>query len=267
MALNKPIETITEQDLQALVNQNEPEGRQLDYKAVLSLAQEGAKAEFRKDITSFANSQGGDIVVGIRDNKGLPEEVSGFDLGNASQEQYQSRVREVLQSRIKPRIQGVLTHLFQLSNGKWAMIIRIPNSFAKPHQVEVDNKDFQFWFRHDSGKQRMDIDDLRSTILLSESLSERIRNFRIDRLGRVIAGDTPVAIAEGTKAIMHLIPINAFDSTVRYDLTPIRESGTSLTTMHLTSLYDPPRYNFDGLVTHDKHIGEVTGYSYRHYHD
>ncbi|MDP9310891.1 MAG: ATP-binding protein [Chloroflexota bacterium] len=180
MTLNKAIDAITEQDLLALVNQREPENKRLDYKATLNLDQEEPKAEFRRDVTSFANSVGGDLVIGIRDSAGIPKEVAGFELGKLSQEQYRLRILEVLQSRIKPRLQGVAIRPLQLSNGKWVTIIRIPGSFTKPHQVEVNNKDFQFWFRHDGGKQRMDIDEVRTAILGSESLAERVRNFRAD---------------------------------------------------------------------------------------
>jgi hypothetical protein len=58
MALTIPLEAITEHDLQALVNQQEPESKVLDYKAALVLEKEEAKAEFRRDVISFANAGG-----------------------------------------------------------------------------------------------------------------------------------------------------------------------------------------------------------------
>lgn len=261
MALNKMLEAITEQDLQALVNQQEPEGKVLDYKVALTLDQEEAKAEFRRDVTSFANAGGGDLIIGIKDAKGIPSEACGFDLGTLSQEQYQNRLVEVLQSRIKPRVQGVSIRSFQLQNGKWIAIIRIPKSFNPPHQVEVGNKDFQFWFRHASGKQRMDVDEIRSTILLSESLAERIRNFRIERLGRVVSQETPIALISGPKIVMHLIPFSAFDSSSKYDVSPIRNQAGLLDPMSGQTSH-VPRHNFDGLLLHDKYLDESAGGSF-----
>ncbi len=262
MALNKAIDTITERDLHALVTQQEPEGRGLDYKDRLNLTGEAAKAEFRCDVTSFANSVGGDLIVGISDAKGLPQEVCGFELGTMSQEQYKLQIVEILQSRIKPRMQGVSIRIVPLSGGKYVAVIRIPKSFAKPHQVEVNNKDFQFWFRHDGGKQRMDIDELRSSLLSSNSLSERIRDFRLDRLGRIVSRDVPPALAEGTKVVMHLIPLNAFELGLHYDLVTLREQVRSLGTMFLKTMYDLPRYNFDGVFSHDKKTEESSAHSY-----
>jgi hypothetical protein len=261
MIQDTSIDSITEATLQALVDQQEPESKILDYKVMLNLNEEGAKAEFRRDITSFANSSGGDVIVGIRDNRGIPEALIGFDLGSASEEQYRLQIIEILQSRIKPRIQGIFVRLLRLSSSKWAAIIRIPQSLARPHQVEINHKDFQFWFRHEGSKQRMDIDELRSSILFSEALSERIRTFRIERLGRIMSGETPVALLKGTRIVLHLIPISAFSSIITYDLSPITHKAGLLNPIY-SSIQDGFRYNFDGYFVHDQSPHESTAASY-----
>ena len=173
MAINKPIDEITQHDLQSLVGERESESRTLDYKEMQRVDNQSLKDEFRKDVTSFANSVGGDIIVGIRDLNGEPVELCGFELGQQTAEQYKLGLLEVLQSHIKPRVLGISIRVLPLDNGRWATILRVPNSFGKPHQVEIGSKDFQFWLRHDGGKQRMDIDDLRNIISLSETLSDK----------------------------------------------------------------------------------------------
>ena len=197
----------------------------------------------------------------MKDTKGIPDELSGFDLGSATQEQYQNRIVEVLQSRIKPRVQGISIRMLPLQNGKWAAIIRVPKSFAAPHQVEVGSKDFQFWFRHAAGKQRMDIDEIRSSIVASDSLAERIRGFRIDRLGRIVSDETPIPLLSGPKIVMHLIPLNAFDPSSRYDLSGLRTFLKLLEPIY-AGLREGAYYNFDGILAHDKMIDEPQGGSY-----
>ena len=266
MPLNKALDAIIENDLQSLVTQQDTEGKNLDYKVILSLDAEETKAEFRRDVTAFANALGGDIVVGVReskDNKGIPEELCGFDIGNLSEEQYKNRLVEILQSRVKPRIQGIGIRVLPLSTqpGKWAAVIRIPKSFARPHQVEVGNKNFEFWFRHEASKQRMDIDEIRSSILSSDTLSERIRSFRIDRLGRIKSGDTPIALVEGTKMVMHLVPLNAFEPTARYELAPLLEGNLAPLSPMYSSLRET-QHNFDGIIAHDKWAQESSAGSY-----
>ena len=248
MALDKPITDINEHDLQTLFAEKEAESRSLDYKVMLNLDVERAKEDFRKDVSAFANSAGGDLVIGIRDENGIPTEVCGFDLGNQSQEQYRLRLLELLQSRIKPRVQGVGIRPFQLENGLWAAVVRVPRSFAKPHQIEIGNKDFQFWFRHDSGNQRMDVDELRDAILASDTLAERRRTFRIERVGSVLAGETPIPVGDAPKTVLHVIPLGAFSLGSSYDLSVLTQGNLS----RLSPIIGPPgyfRHNFDGYLT------------------
>jgi predicted HTH transcriptional regulator len=66
--LNKPIDAITEDDLNDLLEQKVTETKNLEYKEVLHFHTNEVKDEFRKDVTSFANSIGGDIVIGMRED-------------------------------------------------------------------------------------------------------------------------------------------------------------------------------------------------------
>ena len=220
----------------------------MDYKAVLNLDVDKAKEDFRKDIAAFANSAGGDLVIGIRDENGIPVEVCGFDLGSQSQEQYRLRLLDILQSRIKPRIQGVGIRPFPLTNGRWAAVVRVPRSFAKPHQVEIGNKDFQFWFRHDGGNQRMDVDELRAAILAADTLAERRRTFRVERVGSVVAGETPIPIGNGPKTVLHLIPLGAFSIGSDFDLSGLTQGNLTRLQPIIPGI-SYFRHNFDGYMT------------------
>ena len=169
MALNKQIDVITEEDLQTLVDEGERESRFIDYKKELIVDNEQTKAEFRRDVSSFANALGGDIIIGISEDGDtkLPKELCGFELSTANKEQFSVRLTKIIQSRIKPIIRGIGIKLIELSSGKYAAVIRIPGSFAMPHQVDGDppNRPFEFWIRIDGAKERMDIDELRDSVL------------------------------------------------------------------------------------------------------
>ena len=248
MALDKPIEEITQDDLQVLVDEQETESRSLDYKVMLNLDADKAKEDFRKDVTAFANSAGGDLVVGIRDENGVPVELCGFDLVNQSQEQYRLRLLEILQSRIKPRIQSVSIRLLPLLTGQWVAIIRIPRSFAKPHQVEIGNKDFQFWFRHDGGNQRMDVDELREAVLVGDMLAERRHAFRVERIGNVVTGETPIPLGNGAKTVLHIVPLGAFSGSTNVDVVELGQKNLNALSP-ITPGVGYFRHNFDGFLT------------------
>jgi predicted HTH transcriptional regulator len=61
----KPLDHITEADLQALISDAVPEGRTIEYKRALPGNSDGEKKEFLADISSFANTSGGDLIYGM----------------------------------------------------------------------------------------------------------------------------------------------------------------------------------------------------------
>ncbi len=69
MSINKLFEAIEESDLQALVDNNVPEGKTLEYKESLHSDHPTEKKEFLADVSSFANAAGGDLIHGIRLDK------------------------------------------------------------------------------------------------------------------------------------------------------------------------------------------------------
>ena len=58
-----PLKNIIIKDLKSLIEEETSESLFLEYKAITYSKED--KEEFLKDISSFANSQGGDIIIGI----------------------------------------------------------------------------------------------------------------------------------------------------------------------------------------------------------
>jgi len=251
MALYKAVEDITEDDLQALKQEGEAESKTLDYKKALNVENDKTKDEFRRDIASFANASGGYLVYGMKekdDQPGVPEELCGFDIDKP--DSLKRQLNQILEAHIRPRIPNITMQEVPLKNGKFAFVIRIPQSFNKPHQVEIQEEkrkgELQFCIRRDTHNSRMDVDELRVAFTLAETLREKIRGFRMKRIGEIISGETPAKLAEGMKMALHLIPINAFDYNLNIQLPtrPFRD----------ISIYAPiwregiePRPNFEGL--------------------
>ena len=72
--LYKSIDTITEADLQALVSEGRREDSQLEFKLTLPGSNDDEKREFLKDVSAMTNSQVGDIIYGIREDRTSPED-------------------------------------------------------------------------------------------------------------------------------------------------------------------------------------------------
>ncbi len=255
MALYKAVEEITEEDLQALVQEGESESKTLDYKKALNVENDKTKDDFRKDVVSFANASGGYLVYGIKekdDQPGVPEELCGVDLPKP--DAVKRQLNQILDAHIRPRVPNVTMKEVPLQNGKFALVMRIPQSYNKPHQVELQEEkrksELQFCIRRDTNNSRMDVDELRVAFSLAETLREKIRGFRMKRIGDILSKETPAQLETGLKIALHLIPINAFDYNLTVQL-PTRPFSDLTPYAPILRNGKLPRPNFDGLIVDD----------------
>jgi Putative DNA-binding domain len=254
---HKPIGSIVQADLIALVTNAEIESRIIEYKRTLPGTSDSAKKEFLADVSSFANAAGGDIVYGMEELGGAPTQLVGLQLDNVDTEKL--RLEDIIRSGIAPRIAGISVEVVPLSGTEVAFVIRIPNSFARPHIVTFKSSQ-RFYSRNSAGKYQLDVSELRSAFLVSATFAERARQFRIDRLARLVAGETPVKLHRPPTAILHLIPATAFDAASSLDISYLLGQGDRLPPMMAAGSYNRPRYNFDGLLASD--LSQGAAYSY-----
>lgn len=120
----------TEAELsQMILNQTE-ENLHLDYKGAGSLATtDPKKKEISKDISAFANSDGGFVIYGIKEfddnaRKHLPERLDPVDRTVISKEW----LEQVINSNIQPKIYGLTIHPIGLASSPnhVAYIVNIP---------------------------------------------------------------------------------------------------------------------------------------------
>ncbi|MCZ7542289.1 MAG: hypothetical protein M5R40_01545 [Anaerolineae bacterium] len=81
---------------------------------------------------------------------------------------------------------------------------------------------------------------------------ERIRNFRAERLGRIIAEETPVPLKEGARIVLHIVPFGAFDPTTKVDFSVLQQNASLRLRKPILGRGENERYNFDGLVIYDR---------------
>ena len=106
-----------ETELTGLIQNQVEENLRLDYKAADSLGtNEAKKKEISKDVSAFANSDGGTIIYGIREfneqaKRHLPEKIDPVDRTVISKEW----LEQVINSNIQPKIQGIIIKPIGLS--------------------------------------------------------------------------------------------------------------------------------------------------------
>lgn len=128
--------------LQQLINDQIEESNSLDYKGAGALAKsDGKKNEISKDISAFANSNGGVIIYGIKefdnpDKSHLPEKIDPVQRTHISKEW----LEQVIATRIQPKIEGIEiipVTIDEIANTV-AYFVQIPKS-TTAHQAS-DNK-------------------------------------------------------------------------------------------------------------------------------
>ena len=243
---NKPFENIDETDLQAICTGQEREGKTLEYKAVQLGTSDGDKKEFLADVTSFANTSGGHLIFGIKETGGIATELSGMSIDDPDGEIL--RMENLLRSGVQRRLSGYAIRPIPLRNGKAAIIIRVPRSWALPHRVVLGGHD-KFYARSSAGKYPLDVPELQALFLLSQTTAERIRDFRADRLAHLNANETPVVLPRGPKTVLHVIPLNAFAPGVNLNVSSFENDIRQLPLIRSPGGMSH-RHNFDGFVTY-----------------
>jgi predicted HTH transcriptional regulator len=154
-ALMRPIKEWDEGYLnEQFVRGNIQESQSLDYKDSRALCKQSAdKTELCKDVSAFANSGGGMIIYGIRENEHNPEEIDeGVDATIFNREW----IENILTTGVQPKIEDLEIKPIDLpSKGKnrAALVIRVGQAMAlAPHQTASDNK---YYRRHNFKSEPM----------------------------------------------------------------------------------------------------------------
>jgi hypothetical protein len=251
----KRLEDITEGDLVALIENEVREGRTIDYKRELPGGNDASKKEFLADVSSFANTSGGDLIFGMDEVEALPTEIVGLQSGDLDKER--QRLESIMASGLEPRIRYEIRDV-NCDDGKRVLILRIDRSWSGPHRVVFQQSD-RFCGRNSSGKYSLDVNELRAAFTLSSSVIDRIRGFRTDRIIAISNNETPVPMKPGPKVVMHCIPIESFAGQPQYDLNPYLRDFTRISVIGSSGYRR--RLNLDGLLLYDSEAVDI-GYTY-----
>ena len=250
--LDKRLNDIDQSDIDDLVVNGVAENRHLEYKESLPGNSDGEKKEFLADVSSFANAGGGDIIYGISEKRdsngkttGVPENVVG--LSGMSVDVEIRRLENILRDGLTPRLNGVQLKAIDGFPKGPVLTIRIPKSWSAPHMIAKG--DSRFYSRNSAGKYPLDVSEIRAAFALSESLPEKARRFREERVARIIADETPVPLAHTSRTILHLLPLASLDPAFTIDLKLVENNHNNLRPMGASGCNF--HYNFDGFVTYD----------------
>lgn len=186
----KTADKVTENDLCTIIdNEDYAEGQYLDYKMLFAFEdktldkakQAGEIVEFKKDVCSFANAEGGYIIVGVVEKNGIPQELSGIDIPKENTDAYKLKIRDKL-ANIQPKIPSVKIHCVELQNGKYVVIVEVLADGFTPYVYNKGEEPFDFVIRNGSGKTRMSYNQVMRMFNQSLELNKKIAEFRQNRV-------------------------------------------------------------------------------------
>ena len=253
--LKTNLEQIGLSDLEELVSNEVSEGKRIEYKRDfyrLDANDADYKTkqhkEMLKDISSFANSLGGDLIIGIDEADGVASSVCGFDVSTGV-DGLKRRILDIVLSGLEPRL-ALDIHSVPNSENNAVFIVRVPASPIAPHRVVYRNEFGQFWARSSGGAFRMDTFDLRQSFVDSANLKEQVIGFKAERIRLVCAGETPVNLEPGAKLVLHLFPTDSFSSQVSLTPHEIQGQMVNFPLLHSTGGWSNVS-NADGLLLFD----------------
>lgn len=261
--IGNSLENISKKDIQYLVENNVMERKGLDYKAKLPGGNDSARKEFLADVSSFANTVGGDLVFGISEKGGALQVDMGVSTSNPDQEI--ARMENMLRDGISPRVSAEIRAIV-LDSGKYVFVLRTQPSQLAPHRVVFCGHD-KFYKRNSNGKYPMDVGELRAAFLQFSDVIERIKEFRGKRIRDIRNLDTPTPISNySTFLALHIVPLSAMNSGTRIQGKVLNQ----LRVGNHVNLFRPmtvgsgwsPLINLEGIAVYTPYSGEKVSGSY-----
>jgi schlafen family protein len=144
-------------DIELMIRDQVQENVHLDYKDSRAVRKD-ARDDFAKDVSAFANSDGGVLIYGVQEKNHLPERIDqGVDDSEVSREWIESAIM----TGINPRVEDVRILPIPISRGRSLYVIEVQKSFRGPHQAS----DKRYYKRHNFKSVPMEdyeISDVRS---------------------------------------------------------------------------------------------------------
>ena len=237
------LEDVDREALQALIDNAVRESKTIEYKEKLPGKKDSDVGPLLATVSSLANTDGGDLILGVKENAGLPVELPGIEIEDADREKV--RLSQMLLNGVEPRLRGVGIHEVEITKGKYVMVIRVPTSWSGPHRVKRTSK---YHGRTSGAKYELDVGELRNAFLMTETIPERIRGFRAERIEAIRNGIAPVPLVNSGCMVMHVIPLSAVRAGNALDMASLNAHRNQMRPMSAEGGWSA-LINLDGLVT------------------
>lgn len=252
----------SESDLQVLIeNPDYRENDYIDYKATFAFLEvekndpqrPALLAEFRSDVCQFANADGGYLIYGIKDKRGMASEIIGVKIPGNNPDRFELERKNNLVP-IMPKLPSLKFKFIPLSNQNYVVIIAIARDGYAPYLHLENESDYRIYKRIGNGKRTLSYMELKNMFIQSRSLEHDIWEYRKRRLDYFRANNESVGGQDLRFLLLHIIPDTFTDSSYNKNVFMLERSGKVV--------FSPL---FSGFGCTNRSIPNVDGLRYGHY--
>ena len=247
MLLGKNIDEIDGDTIKSLIDGGASESVHLEFKRDTYGKDDKSKREFLKDISAFANTLGGHLIIGIDENDGVATSVKSIS-ENVGKEL--DRLESMVLTGIEPTIAGLCMTRIDIDD-KNIIIIYVPRSFNPPHRVIYKGIN-RYYGRKSAIVHQLSLEELRQAFGEQRSIEERAKSFIGQRFLSIQANDGIMPLSEENGAlVMHLVPLSNFGAGHRIEATALHAQHQNLRLIHDLIGLSPRKINLEGCCIYD----------------
>jgi predicted HTH transcriptional regulator len=167
------LKELTEKRLAEVVSNGLEKDQTLEYKRSMPFETSDERLKILKAVSAFANTFGGDLVIGVEAQDGIPR-LPIIGIPSAEIDRLKLTYESVARDSFEPSLPAG-TVVFQTvpigRDGQAVLVARIVQSWRGPHRVSRQGRDF--WTRTNAGKEPMTISQLRDAFVLSARFARK----------------------------------------------------------------------------------------------
>lgn len=224
---NKSFLECTEEDFESLIeNLDYRENEYIDYKknfAFLEIPKEKKTernckiSEFRSDVCSFANAEGGYLIFGISDENGCAKEIIGIDIPDDNTDKFELDRRNNLNG-IYPRTPYIKFNFVKLKNGKYIVVIFVKRDNFAPY-THIENESCYFMYKRSGNEKKLiSYVEMKNMFNQSISLEKEICNYRKERIEYYKNQEETEDGIPPRFILVHVIPETFLDSSYNQNM-------------------------------------------------
>ena len=209
-----------------------------------------------KEICSFANYNGGKIILGLKeDEKHNPSKFSDVGVNKDRFETWEQSFRNKILVNTIPALYGLKLEHISIDENTNCIIIEVPRSELRPHAFNTGSN-HEFYIRNGNTCAKMKYNDLKNSFNEFAFKQERIKRFIDERIVFILNGNLEESLTTNSSLVLHLIPEWSLDESnfLKYK--------KSFTVVSPPDILGTTLYNSDGLIrVYGNNIRNIQSYT------